>query len=100
MVDGILACEDFEAHLDTVFTLIDPDGSTVELVLIGATANASFSRPGEARTPFSLHFKSAEGLVRPQYLYPLQHPEMGNLDVFLVPIAKDETGVTYEACFN
>jgi hypothetical protein len=35
----------------------------------------------------------------PQGLYHLDHPVMGELELFLVPIGADRDGVTYEAVF-
>lgn len=100
MIDGILACEDFAAHLGTSFTLVDPEGATTELVLTDAVAQSSLKRADAPREPFSLQFKAADGIVRPQFSYLLQHAAMGDQHIFLVPVAKDESGVTYEACFS
>jgi len=38
--------------------------------------------------------------VLPQRLYRLEHNGLGELDIFLVPIGKDEQGVSYQATFN
>ena len=35
-----------------------------------------------------------------QSTYTLEHPEIGRLDLFLVPVARDEQGVQYEAVIN
>jgi hypothetical protein len=56
--------------------------------------------PGMAREPFSLIFRSQSQLVLPQRSYKLRHPEMGDLDVFLVPVGKDVQGVLYQAVYN
>jgi hypothetical protein len=38
--------------------------------------------------------------VLEQATYTLDHAELGELTLFLVPIAADETSRTYEAVFN
>lgn len=41
----------------------------------------------------------AEPLL-PQQTYRMEHEEMGELTLLLVPVGRDETGFTYEAVFN
>jgi hypothetical protein len=36
----------------------------------------------------------------PQRIYRLEHDELGALDLFLVPIGRDDSGVRYEAVFT
>ena len=36
----------------------------------------------------------------PQRIYRLEHAELGGLDLFLVPIGRDASGITYEAVFT
>ena len=48
---------------------------------------------------FSLFFDSAGGSL-PQGLYHLEHQHMGELDIFLVPVANEKGGLLYEAVFN
>jgi hypothetical protein len=35
-----------------------------------------------------------------QQIFALEHPELGQFDLFLVPIAQTEDGITYEAVVN
>jgi hypothetical protein len=53
-----------------------------------------------SRTPFSLLFQTSEQHILPQGIYRLNHDAMGDLEFFLVPVARDTAGVTYEAAFN
>jgi hypothetical protein len=53
---------------------------------------------GAGRVSFSLFFVGPPEVVQPQSIYHLES-EMGPLDIFLVPIAADGDGVTYEAVF-
>jgi len=36
----------------------------------------------------------------PQGIYGLSHERMGDFDLFLVPISREELGFRYEAVFN
>lgn len=52
------------------------------------------------REQFSLHFRGPHTPVLPQRIYRLEHPQLGPLDIFLVPISSDSSGTTYEAVFT
>lgn len=56
--------------------------------------------PAQARQPFSLFFKSASPVVLPQRIYWMTNATMGRLGIFIVPIGRDQSGVTYQAVFN
>jgi hypothetical protein len=52
------------------------------------------------RVPFSLVFLGPPEPVLPQRIYPLAHDELGDRELFLVPIAQDADGTRYEAVFT
>lgn len=56
------------------------------------------------KEPFSLLFAGPPRPVLPQAIYPLEHPALGRLELFLVPIGPDprgkRSGMRYEAAFN
>lgn len=54
--------------------------------------------PG-GRAPFRLVFRGPVDPVLPQRIYRLEHPSTGALEIFLVPIGRDEAGTRYEAIF-
>jgi len=54
---------------------------------------------GTARNQFSLVFRGPVAPVLPQAIYRLVHAELGELDLFLVPIGPDAAGMRYEAAF-
>lgn len=56
--------------------------------------------PSAVRQPFSLLFRSASPVVLPQRIYWMENATMGKLGIFIVPIGRDQTGVTYQAIFN
>lgn len=94
--------EDFEPFAGSRFVVLDIGHPSATLDLIEVMPLKNYGTPDTPRTPFSLLFKSCDRSadILPQRLYRLSHDEMGELDIFLVPIGRDETGVTYEAAFN
>ena len=54
---------------------------------------------GGQRRQFSLVFRGPAGPVLPQATYRLDHAELGELELFLVPIGPDAGGMRYEAAF-
>ena len=95
-----LQSNDFVPYLNQLFTIrldgIEPIG--LELVVV--TEKGTGFHP-ETRQPFSLLFL---GPVGSQYLlqhvYRLEHPEMGVLDIFLVPLGPQEGRMRYQAVFS
>lgn len=50
--------------------------------------------------PFSLQLRGPRAPLLPQAIYPVVHPSLGRLELFLVPIRSDGAGSVYEAVFN
>ena len=91
-----VSLETFSPHVNTAFTL-HWEGEECPLTL----TEASGVRGGNPakRQPFSLLFSGTPGRVFPQQIYPLTHPEMGRLEIFLVPVGASPEGTQYEAIF-
>jgi len=49
---------------------------------------------------FSLFFLGPDHPVLPQATYSLSNSDTGKLDIFLVPVGKNSSGILYEAVFN
>ena len=93
----------FAERVGDVFRLAVDEKTTVDARLIEATPSSAASTsppPNGWRVPFSLVFRGPGGPPLPQRIYRLEHPELGALDVFLVPIGPDAGGMCYEAVFN
>ena len=54
----------------------------------------------EMREPFSLAFHGPLEHILPQQIWPLDHDEIGRLDVFLVPLEPGDDAAQYEAVFT
>ncbi|MFO1304125.1 MAG: hypothetical protein U1F54_10360 [Burkholderiales bacterium] len=53
-----------------------------------------------ATPPFSVIFEGPLDRALHQGTYALDHPVLGRMEVFLVPVARTATGIDYEAVFN
>ena len=54
---------------------------------------------GRSRQQFSLFFSGPADVVLPQGTYALRHADLGDLDLFLVPLGPRDGGMRYEAAF-
>src|SRR5438132_12890324 len=86
----------FLENLNSKFRLAFEGGEGFDLELIGI----SDLKTGPQQESFSIFFCCPDERILPQRIYPLEHEVMGKLELFLVPIKKDEQGVHYEAVFN
>jgi len=86
----------FEENLNSRFWLLDERSEPYALDLI-ELANA-YSTPRQEQ--FALRFRGDRNWIYPQGIYPMKHEAMGDFELFLVPIGRDETGTFYEAVFN
>ena len=93
----------FEACLEGAFTLNVENGPGLCLELVEVTSlgvRQLRNDGGEEIESFTLLFRGPLEPVLPQAIYPLENARLGHLDVFVVPVGRDEGGVSYEAVFN
>ena len=89
---------DFTDRLHETFR-IDLGSSTLEVELIAAELLGPAPETGR-REPFSVLFQGPKEPILPQQIYRLEHPQMGTLEVFLVPIGPNPKGQRYELVFT
>ncbi len=94
-----LTADDFAAHSGSRY-LLRIAGAAEPIALELVEVNAGGHGPRRASRPFSLVFRGPRSPLLPQAQYRLEHEAMGALDIFLVPIALDAQGLSYEAVFN
>jgi hypothetical protein len=92
---GTVKIEDFSPHLDAIFDMRTP-GGVVPLKLVEAAPRGQAKRAGGA---FSLLFVAPEGPWLKQGMYPVEHPVLGTMELFLVPRGPMFGGNGYEAAF-
>lgn len=97
-----LTYDQFAGRVGERFDVASGEGSSAPVVLIEATEGSEpggRGPEGEERLQFSLVFRAPLSEVWPQGTYTLSHGELGELELFLVPIGADAEGVRYEAAF-
>jgi len=99
MENATLTEANFTKHLHTNF-YIPINGQRLELEL--AEVKSYLSGPEEQRglERFSIFFEGPTAVVLPQQIYSMDHEQMGAFQIFLVPVAKLEKSIRYEAVFN
>ena len=95
-----LTREEFSRHLHTKFRVAAEMEQTVELELVEAQSYRPEPHEQEGMERFSAVFTGPPDVFLSQGVYPLTHEQMGDLQLFLVPIGRDERGFRYEAVFN
>jgi hypothetical protein len=91
-------CEEFAACLNQDFEIVFTDG--VLPVRLSEAKPWGPNQPVHIRQPFSLTFVLGRPLQLPQGTYKIRHPQLGEMEIFLVQIAADQTSSTFEAVFN
>jgi hypothetical protein len=75
---------------------VQHDLGTMEVELIEATEIAADPRPEQ----FSIVFRGPTEPPARQGMYKFEHDQMGDFDLFIVPIGQDDEGRYYEAAFS
>jgi hypothetical protein len=100
MLDRQLVFEDFADKVGEGFAISEEGLPRITLILREAEPlNPAMALPN-VRPPFALFFVASDPRVLPQALYRMEHEAFGALSIFLVPVGKDSSGVTYQAIFN
>jgi len=86
----------FTENIGTVFRFPWAEGQVIDLTLAEVVDHGSTDRQQQ----FSLIFHGPVDAPPRQGIYQLQHSSLGALDLFLVPVARDATGLAYEAVIN
>ena len=100
-----LKSETFSGHVGETFTATPQEGEPFELVLTSCEetpyGSAEEWREAFQRVPFSLLFHDADASrFLPQQIVSLRHPDLGELELFIVPLGPDERGMRYEAVIS
>ncbi|MDR6840698.1 DUF6916 family protein [Pseudoxanthomonas sacheonensis] len=95
----LLTLQHFAPYVNETFAATMND-SEVPFVLVEARALQASPPPGTTRPPFSLLFRNGSSFLFPQQLYLMRHDGIGEVGIFLVPIAREREGFLYQAIFN
>ncbi|HUD40846.1 MAG TPA: hypothetical protein VMR06_02495 [Dokdonella sp.] len=94
----LLTLEHFAGCVNETFSATLED-MRIEFVLVEARPLPT-RVPDARRAPFSLLFRNTAAFLFPQQIYPMHHPRIGEVGIFIVPIAREREGFLYEAVFN
>jgi hypothetical protein len=101
---GSLTAADFAEQLTTVFRLqTGAEPLPIELVEVQRASYADDPAavgPAGRREPFNLLFRGPRSPYVRQGSHRLEHDRLGTLEIFLVPLGPDATGMRYEAVFT
>ncbi|MEA2425775.1 MAG: hypothetical protein QOH13_2185 [Thermoleophilaceae bacterium] len=95
-----LTADDFTPLVGETFAFDAGEPGRFELELLEVNAAAGPGVPTAERMPFELLFRGPAEPVFAQQIFPLEHAALGRLDIFLVPVARDQDGARYEAIFS
>jgi hypothetical protein len=91
----------FSGRIGERFAIRLESGEELEAELVEANAlGAADAEPRVARAPFSIVFRGPSDPVLPQRIYRFAHAELGDFELFVVPIGRDDSGTSYEAVFT
>ena len=92
--------EEFSKHVNTKFRVgLDGDKS-LELELDEVKSYLSQSNEQTGMERFSLYFNGPNQPFLSQASYAMDHDQMGEFEIFIVPLAQNEAGFRYESVFN
>ncbi|WP_342725894.1 hypothetical protein AAFG07_02665 [Bradyrhizobium sp. B097] len=91
-----LHIDDFRPHQGAEFEMQTAEGAVaLKLAKVEPAGNS-----GRPRGAFSLLFAGPKGAWLPQAIYPVRHPALGVIEIFLVPIGPLGDGNGYQAIFT
>lgn len=93
---------DFADRVGDGFEVVREDGSPVSLTLVSTTEGTEaggVGPDGATRLQFSLEFHGPADTPLPQATFRLVNDQIGELDLFLVPLGPQDGSIRYEAAF-
>lgn len=92
--------KEFSQHVNTKFrvNLDAENGIDLELVEVKGYMSKPNEQTGMER--FSVYFQGPGEPYLQQMLYKFQHAQIGEFEIFIVPLSRNDQGFRYEAVFN
>ena len=91
-----VTADTFSEVLNTRFRLTLAESDVLELELTKVEDLGTSAK----QERFSLIFRGPTDRALWQGTYSLEHDKLGTLDLFIVPIGREDEGMVYEAAFN
>jgi hypothetical protein len=96
MSDKVLQRDEFAAVLNTGFRVTLEGADAIELELAEVSELISARR----QEMFSILFRGPLQTPLAQRIYRMENAQLGEIELFIVPVGMDEAGYSYEAVFN
>ena len=91
---------DYAKHVNTNFRVELESPRPIEVKLIAVTPRAIEPNEEAGMERFSVVFAGPTDVFLPQNLYRMTRPDMGEFEIFLVPLGQEADGFRYEAVYN
>jgi hypothetical protein len=88
--------QDFSSAVNSRFDVRQGDGTAVEFTLVECNGVLS----NERQECYSLMFRGPADQPPVQSIYVLENDKLGTMELFLVPVKKDDHGLYFEAVMN
>jgi len=95
-MEASLTHEAFTQNANTKFRVLLDENTTVELELVEVSELKLYPRQEE----FSVEFRGPSDMFLGQGVRDFSHEQMGQFELFIVPVNQDAQGFYYEAVFN
>lgn len=95
-MEASLTHEEFSKYANTKFKALADDNTNVEVELISVSELKLYPQQEE----FVLEFRGPLDAFLDQGVRNFTHEQMGDFELFIVPIKQDAQGFYYEAIFN
>lgn len=86
----------FSGQVNSLFSARLEEGPVIEMCLVKLTEIVC----NDVQENYSLLFRSNVDTPPEQGIYRMENPVLGTMEIFLVPVKKDEAGLYFEAVFN
>jgi hypothetical protein len=93
----LISYEPFYEHVDSEFTIITPKLTPIITLQLQQTIRIAFD---QFKEQFALIFQGPLHPLLSQQTFELEHEQLGKMQLFIVPVARDANGIQYEAVFN
>lgn len=91
--------EEFAKHLHTKFR-VSAEGAEADLELDEVVSFQGAANDPSNMERFSLFFEGPPNVFLQQGVYTLDHEQLGELTLFIVPVERSRGGFRYESVFN
>jgi hypothetical protein len=92
--------KEFSQHVNTKFRVNLDAEKSVDLELTEVKGYTTRHNEQTGMERFSIYFQGPGEPPLPQQLYTFQHDQMGEFEIFVVPLSLNAQGYRYEAVFN